>query len=217
MSSTYSFHAKRYHPRRFRGVALVVILILLMAITAVVAFSARQAVVGESSARNQMDYEIARQAAEAALRDGERDVLGQSAPTNRTCPPRITTNRFSPRYFTSECQLGQCSESVGVQRNEWKLGSSTAQRWWPDEYGGKWVNSNGKKNRNNCDFRGGVPIGSFTDAKEIEGVEYQPEYLLEYLHRDMPVVRVTARGFGVVGIETQVVLQSYVRLPIMAP
>ena len=197
--------------QRSRGVALVVILILLMSITAVVAFSARQAVVGESSARNQMDYEVARQAAEAALRDGERDALGDLASANPTCN-RIPTDRFSPRYFTSQCFLGQCSESVDVSRHDWRQNSANAERWWPDEHGGRWRNSENKTS-SPCSFHGSVPIGRFTGAKKVAGVQNQPEYMLEYLHRDMPVVRVTARGFGTVGYEAQVVLQSYVRLP----
>jgi type IV pilus assembly protein PilX len=210
MPSTLNSQAARWHFRRSRGIALVVILILLMAITTVVAFSARHAVVGESSARNQMDYEVARQAAEAALRDGESDVLLKTTDPGPDPCGRKVANRFSPIYFTPDCPNGQCSEPAGVRT--WEGNSPTAEPWWPAKYGGKWGNSSTSVN-----FVGGVLFGKCTKAPNIVGVEYQPEYLLEYFHRDKPVVRVTARGFGVTGDETQVVLQSYVRLPLLAP
>lgn len=211
MPSTLNSQAARWRFRRSRGIALVVILILLMAITTVVAFSARHAVVGESSARNQMDYEVARQAAEAALRDGESDVL-LKFDTNIDFCGRNVDNRFSPIHFTPDCPNGQCSETAGV--HTWEGNSPTAEPWWPAKYGGKWGNSSPITSDN---FVGGVLFSKCTKALKVVGVQYQPEYILEYLHRDKPIVRVTARGFGVTGHETQVVLQSYVKLPLLAP
>ena len=212
MPNTHNSQAERWRFGRSRGIALVVILILLMAITTVVAFSAKHAVVGESSARNQMDYEVARQAAEAALRDGENDVL-RSPSTRNPCGRKFEEISFFALYFTSDCPKGQCSESKGPYT--WAKNSTAAERWWPDDYGGKWGNN--EVVSASSDFNGGVPFGTCTGATKVIGVEYQPEYLLEYFHRDTPFVRITARGFGVHGYETQVVLQSYVRLRLMAP
>ena len=214
MPRTLNSQAARWRFRRSRGIALVVILILLMAITTVVAFSARHAVVGESSARNQMDYEVARQAAEAALRDGERDVLFKFDTVNDPCE-RTVDERFSTAYFDTECSNGQCTEFEDPSNpSTWGGNFSNAAYWWPAKYGGKW----GDSIKPPGNFNGGVPYGRCTNAPKLAGVQYQPEYLLEYFNREpKPFVRVTARGFGVTGHETQVVLQSYVQLPLMVP
>src|SRR5262245_56187524 len=52
-----------------KGVALPVVLMFLLVITSLAIFSARYATMGEGMARNQLDAERARQAAESALRD----------------------------------------------------------------------------------------------------------------------------------------------------
>ena len=216
--------------RPARGIALAVILMLLVALTGVVAFSARQAVVGESSARNQMDYELARQAAEAALRDAERDILLTEMPSAAKCARESYdySERFSSLRVNANCPKGQCSEQTGGSR-DWVTGAN-AERWWPPAMSG-WPSTNGGGWNgsartaahsfaipSNCVFSGGVPLGTFTGASPISQVEYQPEYLMElFLTRDTPMVRVTARGFGMVKGETQVVLQSYVRLPSQFP
>lgn len=217
--------ARRGFVRQGRGIALVVILMLLVALTGVVAFSARQAVVGESSARNQMDYELARQAAEAALRDGERDILLDAKPSGAKCARESYdyAERFSPRLVNADCLQGQCSEQQAGTRN-WSSGAmADAERWWPPANGGSWNGSDRSGDHSfvvpsDCVFSGGVPLGTFTGAARISQVEYQPEYLIElFLTRDTPMARVTARGFGMVKGQTQVVLQSYVRLPSQFP
>ncbi|MEO8120703.1 MAG: PilX N-terminal domain-containing pilus assembly protein, partial [Rhodoferax sp.] len=52
-----------------RGVSLVIVMLFLVAITGITVWAARQSMLGEGMARNQLDLEVARQAAEAALRD----------------------------------------------------------------------------------------------------------------------------------------------------
>ena len=59
------------HSQRQRGVALVVVLLFLVAITGISVWTVRQSMLAEGMARNQMDQEVARQAAESALRDAE--------------------------------------------------------------------------------------------------------------------------------------------------
>ena len=58
-----------------KGMTMIVVLMLLMLMSSAAIFSARYATIGESMARNQLDYERAKQAAESALRDAERDIL----------------------------------------------------------------------------------------------------------------------------------------------
>jgi type IV pilus assembly protein PilX len=207
--------------RQERGIVLAVIMMLLVALTGVVAFSARQAVVGEGSARNQMDYELARQAAESALRDAERDILLPGKPTTvpATKCERAAYDRgerFSVLNVKETCPQGQCSERDSTAPPDWGAGEN-AERWWPFAKGGKW-NDDRRIVGPDCVFNGGVPLGTFTGAKEIKGVEYQPEYLMEFfLNREPRMVRVIARGFGMVKGETQVVLQSYMTLPAYTP
>jgi type IV pilus assembly protein PilX len=66
------------HPERKaqRGLSLIVVLLFLVAITSIAVLSARKATLEEGLGRNQLDMEAARQAAESALRDAERDLSG---------------------------------------------------------------------------------------------------------------------------------------------
>lgn len=73
-------------PRRQRGVALIVSLVLLVVITLLGVASLRGVVLEERMASNQYDRSIAFQAAEAALREGE--AIAESTkptPTGTTC------------------------------------------------------------------------------------------------------------------------------------
>lgn len=208
-----------------RGVALPIVLMILLAITGLALFSARYATLGERSARNQLDMERARQAAESALRDAERDIrLDRSAaPAGAPC----SRTAVRPVYeaissFDAACTAGQCegSETGFIQAN-WSSGAS-AEPWWPESAassasGGKWGNTVTKPRRGsnaNCtSFTGGVPLGTFTGVPEITGVTQQPEYLIELITRgegQNTFFRITARGFGA-SEQTQVVLQSYFR------
>jgi len=73
-------------PVRPRGFSLIVVLMLLLAVSVLGLAAARSALVGERIARNDRDIEVAFQAAEAALQDAERDVLGPNDhPAQRLC------------------------------------------------------------------------------------------------------------------------------------
>ena len=96
------------------GLALPVVLIFLLVITIVAVIGVRRATLDEGVTRNQLDYEIARQAAEAALRDAERDVM---LPPNAAAPlGGCTRGAFRPlsglpataATFGATCPQGQC-------------------------------------------------------------------------------------------------------------
>lgn len=200
-----------------RGIAMVVVLMFLLVITGLALFSARYATLGEGMARNQLDSERARQAAESALRDAERDLQlpgGPALPTNAKCS-RDDVRPVFTRYsaFTPTCTGGQCSTDEAVYTAS-KFGTTTnAEVWWN---GGKWENDLTTKPTAvgvNCTFSGAVPLGTFTGAAPIAGVARQPEYLMEIISRGsgrLVFFRVTARGFGA-SDRTQVVLQTYFR------
>ncbi len=198
---------------------MLVVLLLMLAITGIAMFSARYAVVGEASSQNKLDHEIARQAAEAALRDAERDLLLSSAVGGAPCVRNdFGEMRFTAEYFVPTCKAGQCEPKPASTVRDW-TNISTAEPWWPQDQGGLWNNTQSDKPTPGgpatlCDtFTGGVPLGTYTGAPQVIGVATQPEYLLELMRRgDERFFRITARGFGLTNL-SQVVLQSYFRVP----
>lgn len=198
---------------------MVVVLMLMLALMGIVAFSARNANFGESSSRNQLDGEIARQAAESALRDAERDLLMPSG----ALQPNAKCQRDGARPlesavagFSTTCVGGQCDKALNdYKTTSWVASSTNAEPWWPTDKGGSWGDPSTKPqavSAGTCTtFTGGVPIGLYTGAPAVPGVAIQPEYLIEQFSRSGGRViyyRITARGFGV-SDRTQVVLQSY--------
>jgi type IV pilus assembly protein PilX len=200
---------------RSRGIALPVVLMFILIITVAVGFGARRALFGERLSGNQLDYEVARQAAEAALRDAERDLL-MSAPRAATsvsacnrpaghrplgrysAEPGTTSNAVGVEdQFDGLCTRGQCQF---VDHNDWQ--SNSYWRTAPIA-------------SSNCDnFTSGVPLGHFTRTLPLRGVARQPEYLLDYVKVTIGEdtqfrMRVTARGFGQTE-STQVVLQTFI-------
>jgi len=200
---------------------MVVVLMLMLALMGIVAFSARNANFGEMSSRNQLDGEIARQAAESALRDAERDLLladgSVLASTNAKCKREAARPLESAiAGFSTTCVGGQCDKALNdYKTTTWATASTTAEPWWPPEKGGLWGDPSTKPTTANAatcaTFTGGVPIGLYTGAPAVPGVAIQPEYLIEQFSRSggrIIYYRITARGFGV-SDRTQVVLQSY--------
>jgi type IV pilus assembly protein PilX len=212
------------HPRalalRQQGVTLVVVLLFLLALTSIVLVSARSSLLGEALARNQLDEQVARQAAEAALRDAETDLL-QMKPVGVTAASPVCTRNSANSIFSAQCRAGLCDfgRLGSPAGQDYAHASSTNQTvadpWWPVSRGGRWNNSANTKpsagsNGSCSNFTGAVPLGTFTDASPLRGVSRQPEYLIERVVSDGgDIYRVTARGFGVRD-NTEVVLQSYV-------
>jgi type IV pilus assembly protein PilX len=219
-----------------RGLALVIVMIFLSAITGISIWAVRQSLMGEGMARNQLDLVVARQAAEAALRDAERDIMNVSTAVlpNASCS-REQEPPLGRKGFTELCAQGLCEINSDIYATaSWSTASAAnAEPWWPTGKGGQWNNTfprdqspvgnctnTSKPNRQpvdtcNCNtFTGGVPLGTYTGATAITGVAVQPEYLIEYFSRVSPIslkptshYRITARGFGYTP-RTQVVLQT---------
>jgi type IV pilus assembly protein PilX len=214
-----------------RGVSLVIVLLFLLAITGLSVWAARQSMLGEGMARNQVDLEVARQAAESALRDAERDLKNATPATLLTNASCARSSAIIPANFDENCKLGLCYRSdADYAAAQWITSTSsdtavTPEPWWPQSKGGLWNNEfeddqlTSKPGRTpisatNCTtFTGGVPLGTYTGAPAIYGVAIQPQYLIEYFKRSVPgrqemaVYRITARGFGYTE-RTQVVLQT---------
>lgn len=210
-----------------KGVALIVVLIFIVALTSLAIFSARDVSLGERLARNQLDAQVAREAAEAALRDAEFDLqLRNGAPRAGAFCARLSglerpvTAPSAYSSFTSTCERGQCSPSPSVVAGNSNYATAVAQptptnyeAWWPASKGGLWNDDLSTKpttaaSANCATFTGGVPFGTFTGRNRVVGVARQPEYLIERMSPDF--VRITARGFGR-NVNTEIVLQSYFR------
>ncbi len=200
-----------------QGIALPIVLMFLLIITIAAAYGVRRATLGEGITRNQLDYEVARQAAEAALRDAERDLFPASSakPAGALCDRslgRPVSTKFYPGLWTAGCRKGQCySLPKYLELSVYAATPVNPQPWWPDSKSGKWGDN--EIVPVSCEFNGGVPIGTYTDTPGVNGVARQPEYLLEWIDRTTdPIIRVTARGFGA-DINTEVVLQTYIKPP----
>ena len=213
--------------KKAQGVALPVVLMFLLVITILGALGIRRAVTGEALSRNQLDYEVARQAAEAALRDAERDLMLPNATlrANALCPrtaSRPVQQALGDPHFGTTCPNGQCrmDGGLGYYAASNYLASTVVnpEPWWPtiNGRGGLWGNDANKPSDaagagTNCTFTGSVPLGTFTGLQRLSGVGRQPEYLIEYFKiGDDKFMRVTARGFGA-NVNTEVVVQSYFR------
>lgn len=217
-----------------RGLALIVVLLFLLLITGVSIWGVKQSLFSENLARNQLDYEAARQAAESALRDAERDLMNPShvLASNASCVRGAL--EIVAADFTESCQMGLCvMNDSAYPLMDWSK-SVGGEVWWAATKGGKWNNNFGTKpkrvpvDNSNCNFQGGIPLGTFTGASALAGVARQPEYLVEYFRRKnvrinldetqvtssgqnanqwSVMYRITARGFGY-STKTQVILQN---------
>lgn len=206
--------------------SLPIVLMFLVVITVIGTVGVRRAAVTEALTRNQLDYEVARQAAEAALRDGERDLMlttGNLLP-NALCArgsDRPLVDAMREPEFADTCPRGQCRFETTYYDTSDFATSTNPHPWWPLANGGSWVTgdedpevtstkpSDAAGVNANCTFRGSVPLGTFTGTQRFTSVAQQPEYIIEYLRRgDDIFMRVTSRGFGS-DIKTEVVMQSY--------
>ena len=196
-----------------RGVTLPVILFFLLVITIAASYGIRRVMLDDDSGgRQPLDQQVAREAAEAALRDAERDLRLVMEPGKKPDGAACSRDRerplaegLVPPLFSAACKRGQCQVDIEDDANA----THTPQAWWPSTKGGKW--NDGAKS--GCSFDGAVPLGTFTGAARMAGVARQPEYLIEHMRRGVSdYFRISSRGFGA-DLRTEVVLQSYYRPP----
>lgn len=95
------------HTRRPQhGVSLIVVMILLVIVTVLGIAGARIALLGERSTRYDRDYQIAWEAAEAALIDAEYDIGGQGFVNNSGNQRAAVFDGNSIHAFVSGCGTG---------------------------------------------------------------------------------------------------------------
>ncbi len=186
--------------RRQRGVTLVIVLMLLVIVTLLGVGAARIALLGERSTRNERDYQVAWQSAEAALMDAQFDIRGPNADAAQRValftPDDIS--KFVPGCNTAADFRGLC---------------------WPSEGKPVWAQVDFLNESANAPT---VAYGTFTGrAFDAGGLGVKParlpRYMIEVVRDQTPMgsastgakpimYRITAMGFGP-REDVQVVLQ----------
>jgi type IV pilus assembly protein PilX len=184
-------------------------MIMLSAVFIIVAFGSRLTLLGEKSARNDRDRQIAFQAAEAALSDAEIDIMGPNAAANsRVCA--IYSRKFD--LFAGGCgsdatARGLCSTNTSATTPLYKSidfeDSSTSRKYVTlGEFTGRSV---------------GFSTGNSALPAQL------PRYIVETIPFNIPGSSPNSKAFLVTGLgyglshQTQVLLQSVIFKPGLTP
>ncbi|MBX9705802.1 MAG: hypothetical protein K5Q00_06055 [Gammaproteobacteria bacterium] len=180
---------------------LFTVLIFLIALTLLALASMRGSTLGERIARNSVDKVLAYQAAEAALRDAEADIVWKRADGTDCSGAPVGCRPITQRPIIGtvnvgfqgdpNCTVGQCFPI------DPKIGFSIPV--WQDKT--QWTR--------------GVSYGTYTAATPIPTVARQPIYLIEGFQTNgqWKTFRITAIGFGA-DQNSQVMLQSIYAPPL---
>ena len=182
------FPCRNPHQRTEGGASLIIVLLILMVVSVLGLGAAQIALMGERSARNDRDQQIAWQAAEAAMIDAELDIFAESTiGTRKDIFDGKNAKDFVAGCGTSGTSKGLCAFDAAAAKPVWLTVDFT----------------------NTDEDAPTVPYGQFTERSFAYGnVGIQPalppRYLIELLpdpgRTDLTkvtyVYRVTAVGFG---------------------
>jgi type IV pilus assembly protein PilX len=184
------------------GFALLPTVVILMVLTVLAVASLRSATVLEKMTGNERDAMVAQQAAEAALRDAERDLDGVMANgilANPNCgnPAACRSVRAlpndlnpSPADFYTETAPNSCNYGICFAPVSEVVGYFAAPVWTDPAMSGPLRSAQ---------------YGQFTGAANLPGVAQQPVYWIEVLGTNSEgsatapnqvIYRITARGVG---------------------
>lgn len=179
-------------PLQQRGASLIVVLILLIVVSLLGVGSIQIATMGERSARNDRDQQIAWQAAEAALMDAalEIDPNGLGSGSRRsTFAPSTDTSAFVLGCGNSSTNRGLCAET-----------SAGPPAWLTVDF---MATSTSAKTAKWGEFtsRGDYPSGGGLKSYQppryvIEAIKEPSEVQTKGIPEAHYVYRVTAMGFG---------------------
>jgi type IV pilus assembly protein PilX len=201
-----------------RGVALLVALVFLIVLTLLGLATMRGTTLQERMAGGSRDYNIALQAAEAALRDAELDLSGLG-----TRPVSYGSFPILTYWATGAATNTGCPTAIAVPPTNGLcvIDTATVQQYLT---GVDWTSTPSLSS---------VVYGTYTNAQPIPGVSQQPRYFME-LMRWTPLtsgtftnpfnggtegiytyfyVRITARAWGA-SAQTQVYLQEVFLVPL---
>jgi Tfp pilus assembly protein PilX len=189
------------------GAVLLTALFLMLAVLVIGVSAARAALNADRSARHDRDRHIAFNAAQAALRDAERDIEGGADPAS----PRAALFAPGGAGFAADCGQGAASANLGLCL---PAPAPAAPVWQALDLAGAGADA------------GSVPYGRFTGAVMAVAGGPLPARLPRYIIERVALAgaapsagafyRITAIGFGSHDT-SRVVLQSYYRKPAAAP
>ncbi len=168
--------------RTQRGISLFLVMTFLVILSILGVTAIQGSGLSARIAGNEADRTLAFQAAESALRDGEKDIRG-------VCTTNCRPTPISPEtadIFETTCAFGLCLPST-----------TNSPVWGVKE---NWTTANRA-----------ATLGQFTGTPALPVVSQQPRYLIEYFKvGESFIYRVTAIGYGARDT-TQVMLQSSVK------
>lgn len=202
-------------PRRAqRGAVLMISLMFLVILTMLALTSMSGTTLEERMAGQYRDLNLAFQAAEAGLRDAERDLFSVGA-----APPAVFTPRnpaISGRTGFGDGNDAAVSPSVCTNNSNTTYGRGLC---YPREVG---VQPRFPTADLSATSTIAVPYGTYTGATALQFVSAQPRYLIEAIWSGVPTgpamsigaggaaptyYRLTSRGFGA-NTNTQITLQE---------
>jgi type IV pilus assembly protein PilX len=187
---------KRRRPSDQRGVALIVSVLLMLLISLLGLTAMRSNNLDERMAFNQRDRQVAFQAAEAALRDGEQYVATNK---NSLFAPLMEAN------FSATCETGVCRSAVASPK-------------WAQLSEAEWTSTAAAVVGSTASRT--LVYGAASGAAAIAGVSAPPRFFVEYQGTNEPIdvgmpcvanFLISARGNGN-NAATLVTLQSVFRL-----
>lgn len=181
--------APSFRPARQRGVSLIIVLLLLVIVSILGVGAAQIATMGERSARNDRDMQVAWQSAEAALMDAEFDIHGPGT-SNRQA---VFTKMANTNAFVSGC--GDSGNSKGLCT----LVTTGQPAWLTVDFTST---ASIAKTAAFGDFTGRAFPAGATGIQPAKAPRYVIEPIEDPANRDISgattsyVYRVTAMGFG---------------------
>lgn len=208
------------HPSRGtraqRGAVLMVALMFLVILTMLAVTSMTGTTLEERMAGQYRDLNIAFQAAEAALRDAERDIYAVGKPGVPAFTPRSPT-------MSGRTGFGDGTDTANGACTSGTPASFGRGLCYPRDTG-PWPRFTTASLANGSTVA--VPYGMYTGATALQYVSSQPVYLIEALWQNIPAgpaksiaagplttyYRINSRGFGG-NLATQVTLQEMYLVP----
>ena len=103
-----------------RGASLIMVMIILTIVSMIGIAGVQISMMSERSARNDRDYQVAWQSAEAGLMDAENDLFGPGASSRRIVfGPTLNLSAFVPDCGSAGVSRGLCELKVSAGKPAW--------------------------------------------------------------------------------------------------
>lgn len=215
-------HRPRGRSAGQRGMALVMVLIMMSIVFVIASVSSRVATLGERAARNDRDRQTALQAAEAALSDAEIDIMGPTSmgtrvamfgtlPAGDGCSTETDTRGYCGRLFPASGSTSLLS----VYRPIFETAETSADRAYSifGEFTGRTTFSGGAVTDSQFATSTGGALPSRLPRYVIEKTALSFRNRSATAGKPYDAYIVTAIGYGL-RTETQVVLQAVISKPV---